>query len=129
MKVKLKKGGRLVPGTSHPYWESNLDDWKELKKKESVDVDVQKFVSLSSDESKESYEVGQKGKLANRIQHGFTKISSNETMDEAIQRSDSGWKFKDEHYFLYANSGLEKVGTSFGEKKLKDKIRKEGGEN
>lgn len=130
MKVKLSKDGRLVPGGSHPYWEANIDDWKKLREKEeSVEIDVQKFSSLSSKEDKEKYENGEKGLLLNRLNHGIVQLKDSENLHEVINKLIKDWKFKDEDYFLHKNNGLEKVESSFGEKKLRDKIKREGGEN
>lgn len=129
MKVKLSKDGRLVPGGSHPYWEANIDDWKKLREKESVEINVHEFATISSDEDKDRYENGEKGLLANKIHHGIVQLESGETLDEAVNKTTEKWKFKDEDYFFYKNNGLEKVGSSFGEKKLRDKIKREGGEN
>ena len=86
MKVKLSKDGRLVPGSSHPYWEANIDDWKKLREKESVEINAHEFATVSSNEDKDRYENGEKGLLANKIHHGIVQLEDGETVETAISK-------------------------------------------
>ena len=119
MKVVLIEDGRMVPGTSHPYWEDNHEAWLALKQGELVDVNVAEYVALfENDELRNKHKANAKFFFERNLRK--KQLEKKVQVDEKkLLKGMENFDFDDDAFFLSTNPGLAEVTKS---NRLKDKI-------